>query len=194
MSDLISREAAIALAKDICVHIKDGTVYKHRCIDPDAIKKLPSKCNVIYCRDCMFYLDHRCQATRGLDDWRNQDDYCSRAERRRRMNDDTISRQAAIDALKVIPDHNDGMVFEALSHALRDIETLPSAQRWIPVTERLPKKNGEYLVTEIDCITCERLTDIAYHGDFICTNNGFYKANEIVAWMPLPEPWKEVTE
>ena len=40
--DTISRQAAIALAKDICVPIKDGTVYKHRCIDPDAIKELPS--------------------------------------------------------------------------------------------------------------------------------------------------------
>ena len=81
--DCISRQAAIALAKDIYVPIKDGTVYKYKCIDPDDIKELPSKCNVIYCRDCMFYLDHRCQATRGLDDWRNQDDYCSRAERRK---------------------------------------------------------------------------------------------------------------
>lgn len=80
MSELIDRQAAIALAKDICVPVKDGTVYKHRCIDPDAITELPS-CNVIYCRDCIFYSGHRCQATRGLDDWRNQDDYCSRAER-----------------------------------------------------------------------------------------------------------------
>lgn len=30
------------LQKDICVPIKDGTVYKHRCIDPEAIKELPS--------------------------------------------------------------------------------------------------------------------------------------------------------
>lgn len=41
---------------------------------------------------------------------------------------DCISRQDALDALKAIPDHNDGMVFETLSHALRDIELLPSAQ------------------------------------------------------------------
>lgn len=79
--DLIDRQAAIALAKDIIVPIKDGTAYKYRCIDPDSIKELPSECNVIYCRDCRFYIGHRCQATRGLDDWRNQDDYCSRAER-----------------------------------------------------------------------------------------------------------------
>ena len=40
--DVVSRQEAIALAKDICVPMKDGTVYKHRCIDPDAIKELPS--------------------------------------------------------------------------------------------------------------------------------------------------------
>lgn len=40
---------------------------------------------------------------------------------------DLISREAVLDALKAIPDHNDGMVFETLSHALRDIELLPSA-------------------------------------------------------------------
>lgn len=42
MNDLISRQAALALAKDICVPIKDGTVYRHRCIDPQQIMDLPS--------------------------------------------------------------------------------------------------------------------------------------------------------
>lgn len=52
--DLISRQAAIALAKDICVLTKDGTVYKHRCIDPDAIKELPSvQPEIIRCKDCV---------------------------------------------------------------------------------------------------------------------------------------------
>lgn len=40
--DVIDRQAAIALAKDICVPAKDGYVYKHRCIDPDEILRLPS--------------------------------------------------------------------------------------------------------------------------------------------------------
>ena len=40
MNDLISRQAAIDLAKDICVPTKDGSTYRHRCIDPDAIREL----------------------------------------------------------------------------------------------------------------------------------------------------------
>ena len=42
MRDLIDRQAAIALAKDIIVPTKDGSAYKHRCIDPDEIRELPS--------------------------------------------------------------------------------------------------------------------------------------------------------
>ena len=42
MDDLISRQAAMSLAKDICVPTKDGSIYRHRCIDPDAIRELPS--------------------------------------------------------------------------------------------------------------------------------------------------------
>ena len=38
----ISLNAAIDLAKDICVPVKDGSMYRHRCIDPDAIRELPS--------------------------------------------------------------------------------------------------------------------------------------------------------
>ena len=107
-----------------------------------------------------------------------------------------ISREAAIDAVESAKTARtpDGEIYVAKLNAEMNIQILPSAQQWIPVTERLPEKNSEYLVTEIDDITYERLTDIAYYGDFICTNNGFHKANDIVAWMPLPEPWKEVTE
>lgn len=42
MSDLISRKAVLALAKDIYVPTKDGTIYRHRCIDPGDIAELPS--------------------------------------------------------------------------------------------------------------------------------------------------------
>lgn len=40
--DLISRRAVLELAKDIIFKYPDGTEYKHRCIDPDDVRKLPS--------------------------------------------------------------------------------------------------------------------------------------------------------
>lgn len=42
MDDLISRAAALALAKDIYVPCKDGTAYRHRCIDPQELMELPA--------------------------------------------------------------------------------------------------------------------------------------------------------
>ena len=49
MSDLISREAAIALAKDLVVG-----EYRHRCIDPDDIRELPAidAAQIVRCKDC----------------------------------------------------------------------------------------------------------------------------------------------
>lgn len=41
---------------------------------------------------------------------------------------DMISRTQAIDAIGNVPDHNDGMVYEALSHAQRDVSLLPSVE------------------------------------------------------------------
>lgn len=48
MDDLINRQAALALAKDIIVPTKDGEVYRHRCIDPEQIRGLPSAQPTIY--------------------------------------------------------------------------------------------------------------------------------------------------
>lgn len=42
MSDLISREKAISLAKDICVKTQDGETYRHRCIDPTELMEMPT--------------------------------------------------------------------------------------------------------------------------------------------------------
>lgn len=42
VGDTISRQAVLNLAKDICVPTKDGYTYRHRCIDVDEVRKLPS--------------------------------------------------------------------------------------------------------------------------------------------------------
>ena len=76
-----------------------------------------------------------------------------------------------------------------------NIHALPSAQpepRWIPVTERLPKKYGNYLITtgeeEIDL----GLYDPDRPGSWsACDAKGFHWVVDVVAWMPLPEPYRE---
>lgn len=79
-----------------------------------------------------------------------------------------------------------------------------SAQpRWIPVTERLPKENGMYLVTMTEKAKAEEL---GFDLDEIEVSKMRYNSNgwqlprhipswinevvkdEVIAWMPLPEP------
>lgn len=60
--------------------------------------------------------------------------------------------------------------------------------QWIPCPERLPEKLGEYLVT-VKTVgwNLEETTeiDIAYWDDL----EGFHKAEKVIAWMPMPEPY-----
>ena len=114
----------------------------------------------------------------------------------RRMSD-TISRQAAIDVLADMhcKSDEDGYVWIIRSDAWARIDALPSAQPgWIPVTEK-PIEGGQYIVTLKD--DKEVWTDIA---EWNPTFGGRWQAeffdceyrdiDNVVAWQPLPEPWK----
>ena len=81
---------------------------------------------------------------------------------------------------------------------------------WIPVSERLPEEYGEYLITwknpkypktYIGVCECE-ITDVYDHehnrfevewlfDGYITTA---YPDSKVIAWMPLPEPYKEEGE
>ena len=87
-----------------------------------------------------------------------------------KMVEDLISRQEAIDELA---EWNDVAITNRLNN-------LPSAQQWIPVTERLPERNGYYLVTGRQGAVNKRLYQDGY----------WYGNWTVFAWMPLPEPWK----
>ena len=58
------------------------------------------------------------------------------------MTDDLISRQKAIDALYNIDEYNSRSVT-----AIKNLPSIQSEQRWIPVTERLPEDSCGCLVT-----------------------------------------------
>lgn len=70
------------------------------------------------------------------------------------------------------------------------IESMPKVGVWIPVSERLPEKKGEYLFTtnSYSGATIEIYT-------FDPENNWdveFAKTSmDLMAWMPLPEPYGE---
>lgn len=112
---------------------------------------------------------------------------------------DLISRQEALEAIvntvskvddnKTLKDKYDGAVFR--QHEILDIiKNMPPAQRWIPVSERLPETHLGWLLVTLICKDGERKTDMRWYSDYA----GFEDLEDetIIAWMPLPEPFKEV--
>ena len=71
--------------------------------------------------------------------------------------------------------------------------TIEPQQRWIPCSERLPEESEEVLTyslngyIEINSIETYDGTTVweNQHGDWT-------DFDEVVAWMPLPEPYKDV--
>ena len=104
---------------------------------------------------------------------------------------DLISRQAAIEAIKkweasytwdeFVRNHNDNLGYYAPSDVVKE---LPSAQQWIPYSKGDEVPLGRYLV---QCENGEMHT-----GSFTAWGWMFgYYVPHVVAYMPLPEPYKE---
>lgn len=114
---------------------------------------------------------------------------------------DLIERQAAIDvAMQYCPD-DDGSCSKAgvdIREMLDELESLPSAPRWIPVSERLPEEHKE---EEIDvlCFTIHQTMLVASYGKlyplsdevgWITNEYNRLDVSSVLAWMPLPKLWK----
>lgn len=128
---------------------------------------------------------------------------------RRSATDDSISRQAAIDAIRSYYDE-----FDTSDKSLEErIEDLPPAQqepKWIPFKTRplteeekeehsewdsildckLPD-DGQQILVSVSVRGHERVQyDEFYTDDGCYLDSGYEIGTEAVAWMPLPKPWE----
>ena len=67
-------------------------------------------------------------------------------------------------------------------------KALENIPHWIPVTERLPEKEGRYLVTNSKIGAWH--VDVDFYRPYM---GGWMYDQGVTAWMPLPEPYKGVT-
>ena len=85
-------------------------------------------------------------------------------------------------------DHSYARMLNMTAKRLRELE---EKQRWIPVTERLPKPN-KLVLCWWESGDCERehygFATFQSHGVWYVSNEGMPK---VTHWMPLPEPPKE---
>ena len=102
------------------------------------------------------------------------------------------------------PTERDSLIV-AVRKAFNAMQT--AEPHWIPVTERLPEekdagilkklgtsKRSEYVLATVE-VKCERMTVTActYDGKWDWNMKYAFPDYKIVAWMPLPEPYKGVT-
>lgn len=102
--------------------------------------------------------------------------------------DDLISRQAAIDAVSAVCQDNRAISF------ITAIKEVPSAQpepQWIPWNSgNLPEESGTYAVTAYDG-AIKRVTYAKYQKRLkrweLTGARAYWR---VLAWMPLPEPYR----
>ena len=74
-----------------------------------------------------------------------------------------------------------------LSDVIEEINKMPKVGEWIPVSERLSEIDVNVLVTYKD--------DDNFVVDTDCRNktinNWLYFGDDVIAWQPLPEPYRE---
>lgn len=118
------------------------------------------------------------------------------------MMSDLISREDAITKFKKSCtsesiDKNGikrGEIHTAMTYEgiIKIIESLPSAEKWIPVSEELPKEKGEYLVSYHPCHWNTVSEKVVVGMDTFRGKTTWAKKKyqKVIAWMPLPEPWR----
>lgn len=115
---------------------------------------------------------------------------------------------ACCDVESGICNCDDGVIVQAIHKMKKYLElandtNVPSKNGWIPVSEKLPEArqhdNGEPIEfiamikgAEVPTVLSINEQDEWFSYDEMFYGEGRYNNYDVVAWQPLPEPYKEV--
>lgn len=89
-----------------------------------------------------------------------------------------------------------GSALDIVNTLLNDLEQDEKENGWISASERLPEESDYYMA----CIYNEISNKCYCRSEWLSINNNYYgelvwidlkSYEKVVAWMPLPEPYKE---
>jgi hypothetical protein len=190
VEDLISRRAAIDALKQ---QAETMSQWSNRYAEQrkgvltavNIVEDLPSAQPEVDCSKCVFC------GFAGFKQFQTAQPEERTEERTETHACDTIYRQAAIDTLA---EWHDAAITNRLNNlpsaqpVAKDINVHVKHPGWIPCSERLPKVR-EWVLCQCRAGIMDvlRLTD---DNDWNKDSTHIYMHSFVVAWMPLPEPWK----
>ena len=84
--------------------------------------------------------------------------------------------------------YNDCTMYETIKKLLEEmVEEILEGQRWIPCSERMPEKGIEVLVSTVGK---NLFLATWYWKDDWITDDGYLFDSDVLAWQPVPEPYK----
>ena len=153
-----------------------------------SIKALKQESGIRNCSGCKYSKDNHNAGTEEchLCMWENQYTPTTKND----LGVDCISRKAVLDITWQDPSYADPLnVLTEVRDKVRELPSvIPQKPRWIPVTEKLPKYSGRYLVNY-----SSGYVSMARYYESV-SKWGSTTTERIVAWMPLPEPYKAESE
>lgn len=89
--------------------------------------------------------------------------------------------------------------FNAFQNLVKRQKTIDAVHKWIPCSERLPESYGKYIVTSGNSVSA--VVHMLCYGETMYENDnpcwffydseyGYVTVDDVIAWMPLPEPYK----
>ena len=120
----------------------------------------------------------------------------------------SVIQEETITGLGLSMDCAVGKDVESYMSDLPSVTPARKKEEWIPCNERLPEKNGRYIVTR-GLKACGSLWNRVYIANYsdlmgLCKEKIWWSGNvgksdferhdDVLAWMPLPEPYKAESE